>query len=70
MKKEMKKTGKVSQIDQVVALMEFLTAMGYETSQLTIMEVIYLKHDIIEAIEKTDLDPYSEFMENKETDKV
>lgn len=70
MKKEMKRTGEVSQIDQVVALMEFLTAMGYETSQLTIMEVMYLKHDIIEAIERADLDPYSEFMEDKEADKV
>ena len=66
----MKKTGEVSQIDQLVALMDFLTAMGYETGQLTIMEVTYLKSDIIKAIENSDLDPYSEFRENKEADKV
>ena len=66
----MKKTGEVSQIDQVMALMDFLTAMGYETGQLTIMEVMYLKSDIVEAIESADLDPYAEFMENKEADKV
>ena len=66
----MKKTGEVSQIDQVMALMDFLTAMGYETGQLTIMEVMYLKSDIIKAIESADLDPYAEFMENKEADKV
>ena len=66
----MKKTGEVSQIDQVMALMDFLTAMGYETGQLTIMEVMYLKSDIIEAIESADLDPYAEFMVDEEVDKV
>jgi hypothetical protein len=66
MKKEMKRTGEVSQIDQVVALMDFLKAMGYETEDLSIMEMMYLKYDIIEAIEKTDLDPYSELMKDKE----
>ena len=62
----MKRTEGISQIDQVVALMDFLTAMGYEVKDLSIMEVMYLKHDIIEAIEKTDLDPYSELMKDKE----
>ena len=66
----MKKTGEASQIDQLVALMDFLTAMGYETGQLTIMEVMYLKSDIIKAIENSDLDPYPEFIKNKEADKV
>jgi hypothetical protein len=70
MKKEMKRTEEVSQINQVVALMDFLTAMGYETGQLTIIEVMYLKRNIIETIDEADLDPYSEFMENKEADKV
>jgi len=66
----MKRTEEVSQINQVVALMDFLTAMGYETGQLTIIEVMYLKRNIIETIDEADLDPYSEFMENKEADKV
>ena len=70
MKKEIKITEEVSQINQVVALMDFLTAMGYETGQLTIIEVMYLKRNIIETIDEADLDPYSEFMENKEADKV
>lgn len=62
----MKRTEGISQIEQVVALMDFLTAMGYEVKDLSVMEVMYLKHDIIEAIEKTDLDPYAEFMRNEE----
>jgi hypothetical protein len=65
MKMNLKVVKEVSAIDQFLAVMDLLKALGYETDKLTIMDVTYLKSDIIKAIEESDLDPYSELMNNK-----
>jgi len=41
----------VKAIDQFIAVMEFLNAMGYDTSKLTLLDAAVLKADIIGAIE-------------------
>lgn len=63
--KNLKKVKEVSAIDQFLAVMDLLKVLGYETDKLTIMDVTYLKSDIIKAIEESELDPYSELMDNK-----
>jgi len=59
--KNLKKVEEVSNIDQFIAVMEFLKAMGYETSELNVMDVAYLKSDIVRAIENCE-DPFAEYM--------
>lgn len=51
MRMELKKVKEVSTTDQFLAVMDMLQALGYETSQLTILDAAVLKHDIIKAIE-------------------
>jgi len=59
--KNLKQVKEVSYINQFIAVMDFLKAMGYETSELNVMEVNYLHGDITKAIENCE-DPYSKFM--------
>lgn len=47
----LKAVKEVKSIDQFVAVMDFLEAMGYDTSKLTTLDVAVLKADIIGAIE-------------------
>jgi hypothetical protein len=47
----LKKIKEVKAADQYLAVMVLLNELGYSTSQLTVMDVAVLKHDIIEAIE-------------------
>jgi hypothetical protein len=46
----LEKLNEVSNIDQFIAVMDFLKAMGYDTSKLTALDVAVLKSDIIRAI--------------------
>jgi hypothetical protein len=62
--KNLEKVKEVSNIDQFIAVMDFLKAMGYETSKLNVMDVTYLKSDIVRAIDNLE-DPYAEFMSYK-----
>ena len=48
---DLKVVKEVKSIDQFVAVMDFLGAMGYDTSSLTTLDVAVLKADIIGAIE-------------------
>jgi hypothetical protein len=41
----------VTAIDQFIAVMDFLNAMGYDTSTLTLLDAAVLKSDIVGAIE-------------------
>ena len=41
----------VTAIDQFIAVMDFLNAMGYDTSKLTLLDATVLKADIIKTIE-------------------
>jgi hypothetical protein len=50
----LKKIKEVKAVDQFVAVMVLLRELGYDTSQLTVMDVAVLKHDIIKAIEVAD----------------
>jgi hypothetical protein len=47
---DLKAVKEVTSIDQFVAVMDFLEAMGYDTSKLTTLDVAVLKADIIGAI--------------------
>ena len=47
----LKAVKEVKAIDQFVAVMDFLDAMGYDTSSLTTLDVAVLKSDVIGAIE-------------------
>jgi hypothetical protein len=50
----------VKAIDQFIAVMEFLNAMGYDTSKLTLLDAAVLKADIVGAIETAEyLEPIS-----------
>jgi hypothetical protein len=51
MKLKLKQVKEVSAVDQFMAVMDFLNAMGYNTSKLTMLNVSQLKYDIIKAIE-------------------
>jgi hypothetical protein len=47
----LKAVKEVKAIDQFIAVMDFLNAMGYDTSKLTLLDAAVLKADIIGAIE-------------------
>ena len=57
----LKKVKEVSNIDQFIAVMDFLKAMGYDTSKLSVMDAVYLRGDIVRAIENCE-DPFAEYM--------
>ena len=57
----------VNVMDQFIAVMDFLKAMGYDTSKLSVMDAAYLKSDIVRAIENCE-DPYAEYMTTKNHD--
>ena len=54
MKMNLKKVKEVNEADQFIAVMDMLWALGYDTSQLTILDAAVLKHDIIVAIESSE----------------
>jgi hypothetical protein len=47
---DLKVVEEVNVLDQFVAVMDFLKAMGYDTSKLTALDVAVLKSDITRAI--------------------
>jgi hypothetical protein len=49
--KKLNQVNEVSMIDQFIAVMDFLNAMGYNTESLTLLEAAFLKHGIVKAIE-------------------
>jgi len=56
----LKTVKKVTAIDQFIAVMDFLNAMGYDTSKLTLLDAAVLKADIVGAIETAErLEPIS-----------
>jgi hypothetical protein len=54
MKMDLKKVKEVNAMDQFIAVMDLLNALGYETGQLTILDAAQLKYDIIKAIESSE----------------
>jgi hypothetical protein len=54
MKMDLKKVKEVNAMDQFIAVMDLLNALGYETGQLTILDAAQLKYDIIKAIEASE----------------
>jgi hypothetical protein len=54
MKMNLKKVKEVNAMDQFIAVMDLLNALGYETGQLTILDAAQLKYDIIKAIESSE----------------
>lgn len=46
----LKKIKEVNVVDEFQAVMELLKAIGYETGELTIMEVATIRHDVLKAI--------------------
>lgn len=56
----LKAVKEVTAIDQFIAVMDFLNAMGYDTSKLTLLDAAVLKADIVGAIETAEhLEPIS-----------
>jgi len=51
---KLEKVNEVSAIDQFIAVMDFLKAMGYDTSKLTVMDAASLKYDIVKAINESE----------------
>jgi hypothetical protein len=49
--KNLKKVQEVKMIDQFVAMMEFLKAMGYDTSELSALDVATLRYDVLYTID-------------------
>jgi hypothetical protein len=58
---KLEKLNEVSNIDQFIAVMDFLKAMGYDTSKLNVMDVAYLKSDIVRAIDSCE-NLFAEYM--------
>jgi len=52
--KNLKQIKEVSNIDQFIAIMDMLVALGYDTSQLSILDVAQLKYDILNAIDASE----------------
>jgi hypothetical protein len=46
----LKKVKEINVVEEYIAIIDLLNALGYETEQLTIMEVATIKHDVLKAI--------------------
>lgn len=44
----------VKLLDQVIAVMDFLEALGYDNTKLTAQDVVVLKSDLIKTIESAE----------------
>jgi hypothetical protein len=51
----MKQVKEVSAIDQLTTLINFLSGMGYDTSNLTIEDAFNLKRGMLEIVENIEL---------------
>jgi hypothetical protein len=41
----------VNTVDQIIAVMDFLEAMGYDNNKLTVAEVIDLRRNMVNVVE-------------------
>ena len=48
--KNLKKVKEANIVDEFQAVVELLKAVGYETGELTIVEVAQIRHDVFKAI--------------------
>ena len=46
----LKKVKEINVVEEYIAIMDLLGTLGYETEQLTIMEIATIKHDVLQAI--------------------
>ena len=53
--KKLKQIKEVTMIDQFVAITDLLENLGYETSELTLMDVANIRYDILKSIENLEL---------------
>ena len=56
--KKLERVNEVTAIDQFLALMDFLNAMGYNTEGLTVLEAAQIKYDIVNVIERPEDEIY------------
>ena len=56
--KKLERVNEVTAIDQFLALMDFLNAMGYNTEGLTVLEAAQIKYDIVKVIERPEDEIY------------
>ena len=46
----MKKVKEINVVEEYIAIMDCIKALGYETDKLTIMEVAEIRYDVLKAI--------------------
>jgi hypothetical protein len=53
--KKLKQVKEITMIDQFIAITDLLENLGYETSELTIMDIANIRYDILKSIESLEL---------------
>ena len=53
--KKLEQVKEVTMIDQFVAITDLLENLGYETSELTLIDVANIRYDILKSIENLEL---------------
>ena len=66
--KNLKKVNEVNAADQFIAVLDMLKALGYDTNELSILDVASLKHDIIKAINECETTDLTVFLDKGSSD--
>jgi hypothetical protein len=53
--KKLEQVKETKMIDQFIAITDLLENLGYETSELTLMDVANIRYDILKSIESLEL---------------
>ena len=53
--KKLEQVKEITMINQFIAITDLLENLGYETSELTIMDIANIRYDILKSIESLEL---------------
>jgi len=53
--KKLEQVKEIKMIDQFIAITDLLENLGYETSELTVMDIANIRYDILKSIESLEL---------------
>jgi hypothetical protein len=59
--KKLERVKEVSVVDEFFAVHDLLTALGYNTESLNMLDMAYIKHDVLKAIEECE-DPLPDYI--------
>jgi hypothetical protein len=53
--KKLEQVKEITMINQFIAITDLLENLGYETSELTLMDIAHIRYDILKSIESLEL---------------